>query len=92
MEESLQNEKYELTSEITDISNSIFFKEGEVKNLKVKLEEKRELLRKITNDLINICDHVWETDFIDSMKGYKLAIPIRYCKKCELTDCTTFET
>ena len=92
MENSLQTKIDELYSETKEISNSIFYKEGEIKDLKKILEEKTTLLNKLKIELINTCNHDWETDFVDSMKDYKLSIPIRYCRKCELTDCTVITT
>ena len=31
------------------------------------------------------CQHNWITDSVDSMKGYKQGIIIKYCEKCELS-------
>lgn len=89
MEHYLLNKKKKLEESVKSLKNSIFFKEEEIKNLKSKLQEEEKKLRETKNELIEICDHEWEVDFIDSMKGYKLSQRIRYCLKCELTDCTS---
>ena len=88
MEQNLLNNRDMLEASVKSINNSIFFKEEEIKNLKIKLQEKKNELRETKKELIEICKHEWEYDFIDSMKEYTLSQPIRYCLKCELTDCT----
>ncbi len=82
----------DLKGELCDLKNTLFYKEEEVRNLKVEIEKKQKSINTLNIKIINNCDHEWENDFVDSMMPYKLSQPIRYCIKCELTDCTTGET
>jgi len=88
MEIALQYDKNNLKDSIRAIKNSIFFKERAIQQLKIELEKKENQLQETIYNLINVCKHKWEDDYIDSLDGYKLSRPIRYCAKCELTDCT----
>ena len=54
-------------------------------NLKEELKEKEEELKRFETYLKYNCVHDWQTDYIDSMLGYKQGIMIKYCSKCELT-------
>jgi len=54
-------------------------------NIKEELKEKEESLKKAETYLKYNCQHDWQTDYVDSMKGYKQGIMIKYCSKCELT-------
>lgn len=88
MEFDLQYDKNTLKDSIRTIKDLIFFKEREIQTLKSELEEKENKLRVTISNLIKVCDHSWVDDHIDLLDGYKLSQPIRYCVKCELTDCT----
>ncbi len=81
-----------LKNELHALKNTLFYKEEEVKNLKYDIEKKQEQLLEHNIIVVQNCEHEWENDFIDSMIPYRLSQPIRYCTKCELTDCTTFNT
>ncbi len=77
-----------LAIELSDLKNMLYFKNEEIKQLKNLIEKKETVMTKLKTEIINNCNHEWENDFIDSMEGYKLSIPIRYCIKCELNDAT----
>ena len=53
-------------------------------NLKRDLQEKQSELKRVETYLRCYCNHSWVTDSIDSMKGYKQGIIIKYCENCEL--------
>ena len=57
----------------------------EVVNLREELKEKESDLKKVETYLKYNCQHNWITDSVDSMKGYKQGIIIKYCEKCELS-------
>ena len=80
--------KDELVSELKDMRNSLFYKEDEIKKLKENIMEKETQIRKMRVRIAENCQHEWETDYIDCINGYKLSVPIKYCKLCELTDAT----
>ncbi len=77
-----------LAIELSDLKNMLYFKNEEIKQLKNLIEKKETVMTALKTEIINNCNHEWENDFIDSMEGYKLSIPIRYCIKCELNDAT----
>ena len=73
---------------LTDIDSVIEWKkktEREVNSLTHTLKEKKETLDNIYKYLYKNCKHEIVNDFVDQMDGYKLAVPIKYCKICELT-------
>ena len=59
------------------LSQSVF-------NLETELKEKQEELKRVKLFLRRNCNHNLVVDSIDSMKGYKQGIVIKYCDKCEL--------
>ena len=74
--------------EMTSLPDIISYKKRlyqSIVNLKEELKEKEDSLKKVETYLKWNCDHNWITDSIDSMKGYKQGIIIKYCEKCELT-------
>ena len=74
--------------EINGLSDIIAYKKRlyqEVVNLREELKEKESDLKKVETYLKYNCQHNWITDSVDSMKGYKQGIIIKYCEKCELT-------
>ena len=74
--------------EIKGLSDIIAYKKRlyqEVVNLREELKEKEADLKKAETYLKYNCQHNWITDSVDSMKGYKQGIIIKYCGKCELT-------
>ena len=74
--------------EIKGLSDIIAYKKRlyqEVVNLREELKEKESDLKKVETYLKYNCQHNWITDSVDSMKGYKQGIIIKYCEKCELS-------
>jgi cell shape-determining protein MreC len=74
--------------EINGLSDIIAYKKRlyqEVVNLREELKEKEADLKKVETYLKYNCQHNWITDSVDSMKGYKQGIIIKYCEKCELS-------
>ena len=74
--------------EIKGLSDIIAYKKRlyqEVVNLREELKEKEADLKKVETYLKYNCQHSWITDSVDSMKGYKQGIIIKYCEKCELS-------
>ena len=74
--------------EINGLSDIIAYKKRlyqEVVNLREELKEKEADLKKVKTYLKYNCQHNWITDSVDSMKGYKQGIIIKYCEKCELS-------
>ena len=74
--------------EIKGLSDIIAYKKRlyqEVVNLREELKEKEADLKKVKTYLKYNCQHNWITDSVDSMKGYKQGIIIKYCEKCELS-------
>ena len=74
--------------EINGLPDIIAYKKRlyqEVVNLREELKEKEADLKKVETYLKYNCQHNWITDSVDSMKGYKQGIIIKYCEKCELT-------
>ena len=74
--------------EINGLSDIIAYKKRlyqEVVNLREELKEKESDLKKVETYLKYNCQHNWITDSVDSMKGYKQGIIIKYCEKCELS-------
>jgi len=74
--------------EINGLSDIISYKKRlyqEVVNLREELKEKEADLKKVKTYLKYNCQHNWITDSVDSMKGYKQGIIIKYCEKCELS-------
>jgi len=74
--------------EIKGLSDIIAYKKRlyqEVVNLREELKEKEADLKKAETYLKYNCQHNWITDSVDSMKGYKQGIIIKYCEKCELS-------
>lgn len=74
--------------EINGLSDIIAYKKRlyqEIVNLREELKEKEADLKKVETYLKYNCQHNWITDSVDSMKGYKQGIIIKYCEKCELT-------
>ena len=79
----------ELKRGLRNLKNSLFYRELEIKNLKLEIEQKASTISELNIAIIENCNHEWVNDFVDSMFPYRLSQPIRYCTKCELTDCTT---
>ena len=77
-----------LAIELKELKNILYFKKEEIKQLENLIEKKETNMTELKTNIINNCDHEWENDFIDSLEGYKLSVPIRYCIKCELNDAT----
>ena len=74
--------------EINGLPDIIAYKKRlyqEVVNLREELNEKEADLKKVETYLKYNCQHNWITDSVDSMKGYKQGIIIKYCEKCELS-------
>jgi len=74
--------------EINGLPDIIAYKKRlyqEVVNLREELKEKEADLKKVKTYLKYNCQHNWITDSVDSMKGYKQGIIIKYCEKCELS-------
>ena len=74
--------------QITNLPDIISYKKRlyqEVVNLREELKEKEADLKKVETYLKYNCQHNWITDSVDSMKGYKQGIIIKYCEKCELS-------
>lgn len=74
--------------QITNLPDIIAYKKRlyqEVVNLREELKEKEADLKKVETYLKYNCQHNWITDSVDSMKGYKQGIIIKYCEKCELS-------
>jgi len=74
--------------EINGLPDIISYKKRlyqEVVNLREELKEKEADLKKVETYLKYNCQHNWITDSVDSMKGYKQGIIIKYCEKCELS-------
>ena len=74
--------------EINGLPDIIAYKKRlyqEVVNLREELKEKEVDLKKVETYLKYNCQHNWITDSVDSMKGYKQGIIIKYCEKCELS-------
>jgi hypothetical protein len=74
--------------EINGLPDIIAYKKRlyqEVVNLREELKEKEADLKKVETYLKYNCQHNWITDSVDSMKGYKQGIIIKYCEKCELS-------
>ena len=74
--------------EINGLSDIIAYKKRlyqEIVNLREELKEKEADLKKVETYLKYNCQHNWITDSVDSMKGYKQGIIIKYCEKCELS-------
>ena len=74
--------------QITNLPDIISYKKRlyqEVVNLREELKEKEADLKKVKTYLKYNCQHNWITDSVDSMKGYKQGIIIKYCEKCELS-------
>ena len=74
--------------EMTGLNDIISYKKRlyqEVVNLREELKEKEADLKKVETYLKYNCQHNWITDSVDSMKGYKQGIIIKYCEKCELS-------
>ena len=72
---------------LSDLDSIISYKKNlsqTVFNLKTKLKERKEELEKVKLYLRDNCEHDWVVDSIDSMKGYKQGIIIKYCDNCEL--------
>ncbi len=84
--DNLISNKNELIEILKKNRNSIFFKESEIRDLRVDNEALERKLVALNKDIQATCPHDWEYDSIDSLQGYKLAQPIKYCKICELTD------
>ena len=74
--------------EINGLPDIISYKKRlyqEVVNLREELKEKEADLKKVETYLKYNCQHNWITDSVDSMKGYKQGIIIKYCEKCVLS-------
>ena len=74
--------------EINGLPDIISYKKRlyqEVVNLREELKEKEADLKKVETYLKYNCQHNWITDSVDSMKGYKQGIIIKYCENCELS-------
>ena len=80
--------KHTMQQELSDLKNMRFFRTEELANLDVLIRNREKNIVNLQEVIIDNCKHEWELDFIDSMEGYKLSQPIKYCKKCELTDNT----
>ena len=76
------------TTKIHNLTDIISYKKNiyqSIVNLKEELKEKEEQLKKAETYLKFNCQHIWITDYIDSMKNYKLGQVIKYCEICELS-------
>ena len=74
--------------EMTSLPDIISYKKRlyqSIVNLREELKEKEADLKKVETYLKYNCQHNWITDSVDSMKGYKQGIIIKYCEKCELS-------
>ena len=74
--------------QMTSLSDIISYKKRlyqSIVNIKEELKEKEEELKRFETYLKYNCQHDWQTDYVDSMQGYKQGIMIKYCSKCELT-------
>ena len=74
--------------EMTSLPDIISYKKRlyqSIVNLREELKEKEADLKKAETYLKYNCQHNWITDSVDSMKGYKQGIIIKYCEKCELS-------
>ena len=74
--------------EISGLPDIISYKKRlyqEIVNLKEELKEKEAELKKFETYLQYNCNHIWITDSVDQMNGYRQGILIKYCEKCELT-------
>ena len=83
---ALISAKDELMKKLKDNRNKIFYKELEIKDIRVDNEVLEGKLIALNKEIQDTCPHDWEYDSIDSLQGYKLAQPVKYCKICELTD------
>tara|TARA_Y100000996_G_scaffold411316_1_gene395235 strand:+ start:1141 stop:1389 length:249 start_codon:yes stop_codon:yes gene_type:complete len=70
-EKALYDIRDKLTDEIHSLNNELF--------------EKKLRLNTVMNIIRKNCEHVWITDYIDSINGYKESQMIKYCEKCEAT-------
>ena len=76
------------TIKIHNLTDIISYKKNiyqSIVNLKEELKEKEEQLKKVETYLKFNCQHIWTTDYVDSMKNYKLGQVIKYCEICELS-------
>ena len=74
--------------EMTGLNDIISYKKRlyqDIVNLKEELKEKEAELKKFETYLQYNCNHIWITDSVDQMNGYRQGILIKYCDKCELT-------
>ena len=74
--------------QISDLPDIIAFKKKtyqQIVNIRGELKDKEDDLKIAEDYLLINCEHNWVTDSVDSMKGYKQGIIIKYCEKCELT-------
>ena len=73
--------------QISDLPDIIAFKKKtyqQIVNIREELKDKEDDLKIAEDYLLVNCEHNWVTDSVDSMKGYKQSIPIKYCTECEL--------
>ena len=74
--------------EISGLPDIISYKKRlyqEIVNLKEELKEKEAELKKFETYLQYNCNHIWITDSVEQMNGYRQGILIKKKKKCELT-------
>ena len=74
--------------QMTSLPDIISYKKRlyqDIVNLKEELKEKEAELKKFKTYLQYNCNHIWVTDSVDQMNGYRQGILIKYCEKCELT-------
>ena len=57
----------------------------ELKQLKDMIYFKEELLKKITAQLQDECEHRIVIDHVDLLAGYRESVKIKYCEVCEKT-------
>ena len=57
--------------------------ERDIWSLGYKLQERKDLVKKINTYIQNECEHDFIIDYVDSMKDYQVSQKIVYCSKCE---------
>jgi len=85
MSEELENEELE-NEDVTAMDIILEHKkiiERDIWSLGYKLQERKELVKKINTYIQNDCVHDFIIDYVDSMKDYQVSQKIVYCSKCE---------
>jgi len=80
----IENGCVENLSSIKDIIEYKKKLQQKIFNMKIELKDGEKNLKEIKSFLRIYCNHCWKVDYIDSMKGYKEGVSIKYCEKCEL--------